>query len=145
MNSNLEDRTSQEEWRIKQKEPVCRWQNKKNQNCKSQDQCTSLQTTSTIYHEISTNSNPFSIQKHTCNAPKDSEQNTETRILQYFISTKIHHRKTKLKSKNQRINHKTNNIWKKIQGMRHHILQNFIGREMPIRENITTSQCLEQD
>ena len=50
------------------------------------------------------------------------------------FTTEELHRKAKLKPTNQRLNQRAINIWNMIQGMRHTILQDLIGREMQIRE-----------
>ena len=44
------------------------------------------------------------------------------------------HRRAKLSPINQRLTHRANKIWEKIQGMRHPIYQDLVGREMQIRE-----------
>ena len=50
-----------------------------------------------------------------------------------FTTEKLH-RKAKFSTINQKISHIANNIWNKIQGMRHPIFQDLIGRDMQIRE-----------
>ena len=45
-----------------------------------------------------------------------------------FTTEKLH-RKAKLKPINQRLNQRANNIWNKIQEMRHPIFQDLIGRD----------------
>ena len=48
------------------------------------------------------------------------------------LTTEKLHKKAKLKPINQRLNQRAINIWNMIQGMRHTILQDLIGREMQI-------------
>ena len=50
------------------------------------------------------------------------------------FTTEELNRKAKLKPINQGLNQRVNNIWNKIQEMRHPVLQNQIGREMQIIE-----------
>ena len=44
------------------------------------------------------------------------------------------HRRAKFSSIKQRLTHRANKIWEKIQGMRHLIYQDLVGREIQIRE-----------
>ena len=50
------------------------------------------------------------------------------------LTTEELHRKAKLSPINHRLTHRLNNIWNKIQEMRHLIFQDLIGRKMQIKE-----------
>ena len=50
------------------------------------------------------------------------------------FTTEERHKKAKLSLINHRLTHRANKIWDKIQGIRHSIFQDLIGREMQIRE-----------